>query len=78
MKEVRLRHMREAGIAEIGYRVDCQISSQASGKRFFDTPQRPDQLWGPFGLLFNGCWIFPWWYSGRSVKLTTRLYLVPI
>jgi len=24
-------------------------------KRFFSSPEHPDQLWGPTRLLFNGC-----------------------
>jgi hypothetical protein len=31
-------------------------------KRFFCTPERPDQLWGPSSLLSNGYrWLFPRW-----------------
>jgi hypothetical protein len=33
----------------------------------------PDRLWGPLSLLSNGYW----GYSGRGVKLTTHLQLVP-
>jgi hypothetical protein len=41
------------GIA-MGYGVDAQVSITGRGKRFFSTPQRPDQLWGPDSLLSNG------------------------
>jgi hypothetical protein len=42
------------------------------------SPKYPDRFWGPLSLLYN-------WYgrffqeskSGREVKLTTHLYLVP-
>ena len=39
----------------------------------FATPERPDRLWGPSsaGFLSRG-------YSGRDVKLATRLRLVPM
>jgi hypothetical protein len=43
------------------------------GSRIFSSPRRPDRLWGPTNLLFNG-------YrgkSGRVVKLTTHLQLLP-
>jgi hypothetical protein len=43
------------------------------GSRIFSSPCRPDGLWGPPSLLFNG-------YrrqSGRGVKLTTHFQLVP-
>jgi hypothetical protein len=42
-------------------------------KKFFSSPQRPVGLWSPPNLLSNeyrG-------YSGRGVKLTTQLHLVP-
>jgi hypothetical protein len=45
---------------------------------FFSSPPRPDRLWGPPSLLFNGYQgLFQWRQSGRSVKLTTHLHLVP-
>jgi hypothetical protein len=35
----------------MGYGLDGQGSIPGKGKRFLYTPQRPDQLWGPPGLL---------------------------
>jgi hypothetical protein len=29
-------------------------SNPGMGKRFFSSPEPPDRLWGPLGLLFNG------------------------
>jgi hypothetical protein len=44
----------------------------------FSSPYRPDRLWGPPILLSNGYRVlFPRALSGRGVKLTTHLQLVP-
>jgi hypothetical protein len=55
-----------------------ELSRYSRGKMFFSTPQRLDRALGPTqspiewipGPLSQG-------YSGRHVKLTTHLYLVP-
>jgi hypothetical protein len=50
----------------------------SGGWEFFSSPPRPERLWGPPSLLSNGYQVlFPWGYSGRVVKLTTHLHLVP-
>jgi hypothetical protein len=41
------------GIAT-GFGLDGQGSLPGRSKKFFSTPQRPDQLWGPPSLLCNG------------------------
>jgi hypothetical protein len=46
--------------------------------KFFSSPPRPDRLWGPLSILSNGYQrLFPWGKSGRGVKLTIHLHLVP-
>jgi hypothetical protein len=48
------------------------------GSRVFSSPRRPDQLWGPPSLLSKGYrGLSPRRLSGRSVKLTNHLQLVP-
>lgn len=47
------------------------------GKRFFSTPQHPDRFWCSPNLLYNRhLGLFCQRQSGRSLKLTTHLYLV--
>jgi len=50
-----------------------QGSIPGRGKRFFSSPTRPDWLWGPPSLLFNG---YRWW-GGHGMKLATHLQLLP-
>jgi hypothetical protein len=48
------------------------------GSRIFSSPNCPDRLCGPPNLLSNACpGLFPRGESGRGVKLTTHLQLVP-
>jgi hypothetical protein len=48
------------------------------GSRILSSPLRPNRLWGPPNLLSNGYRrLFPRGLSGRGVKLTTHLQLVP-
>jgi hypothetical protein len=48
------------------------------GSRIFSSSCGPDRFWGPPSLLSNGYRrLFPRGYSGRGLKLTTHLQLVP-
>jgi hypothetical protein len=48
------------------------------GSGMFSSRHRPDRFWGPQSLLSNGYrGLFPRVYSGRGVKVTTHLHLVP-
>jgi hypothetical protein len=52
--------------------LDVRGSIPSSVKKFFLTPHRPDRLWGPPSLLYNGtggCFL-------RGLKLTSHIYLV--
>jgi hypothetical protein len=43
----------------MGYRLDSQGLIPGTGKRFFSTPQHPDQLWSPPSFLSKGHWRAP-------------------
>jgi hypothetical protein len=61
-----------------GYNLEVQGSMPGKGKKFFSTLQHPDRLCGPLTFLSKGYWgLFPKGETGRSVKLTTHLHLVP-
>jgi hypothetical protein len=48
------------------------------GLEFFSSPPLSDRLWGPPSFLSSGYQrLFRRGYSGRGVKLTTHLHLVP-
>jgi hypothetical protein len=53
MLSLRVRWDSSVGIAT-GCRLEGRSSVSNKRKRFFSRPQRPDQLWGPPSLLFNG------------------------
>jgi hypothetical protein len=67
------------GIA-IGYGLDdWRVGVRVPvGSRMFSSPCRPHWLWSPLSLLSNGYRrLFPRRLSGRDVKLTTHLQIVP-
>jgi hypothetical protein len=60
-----------------GYGLD-DLGLVPGSARFFSSPECPDQSCGPSSLLSNGYRVlYPRGYSGRGVKLTTHLHLVP-
>jgi hypothetical protein len=63
----------------LGYGLDTRSHSSIPGrcKRSCSSPKRPDRLWCSTTPLFNGYrGVFPGG-SGRGLKLTTCLHLVP-
>jgi hypothetical protein len=54
----------------VGFRVPV-------GSGIVTSPYRPDRLWGPANLSSEYLGLFPLGYSGRGVKLTAHLPLVP-
>jgi hypothetical protein len=56
-----------------GYMLDRLGSIPGRDKRYFSSPQCPDQLWGPPTLLSNGYWGL---FFGWSMRLTTHLNLL--
>jgi hypothetical protein len=68
---------RSVGIPT-GYRLDGLSSIPGRVKKYFSSPHCPDRLWSPPSLLSKDYWkVFPWGWSGRSLKLTTHLRVVP-
>jgi hypothetical protein len=67
----------------VGIATGYALDSRGVGVRVpvvarFSSPRRPDRLWGPPSLLSNGYRrIFIRGKSGRGVKLTTHLELLP-
>jgi hypothetical protein len=81
VSEVR-DNITEVGVAQSIQWLSCELedrgSIRARGEIFFSSPPHPDRLWGPPNLLWNGYkGLFPRGFSGRGVKLTTHLHLVP-
>jgi hypothetical protein len=61
-----------------GHGLDSRGQIPSRSKRFFSSPQHPDRLWVPLIVLSNGYQgLLFWEQSGRRVKLTTHLNLVP-
>jgi hypothetical protein len=59
-------------VQRVGYRMDHPRFESQKVQMILSTPKRPNRLWGPFSLLFNGYGIFFWrWLIGRVVRLTT-------
>jgi hypothetical protein len=74
-----VRRDSAVGIA-ISYWLDDQgfVLRVPMGSRIFTSPCRSDRLWGLPNHLSNWyCGLFPRRWSGRGVKLTTHLQLVP-
>jgi hypothetical protein len=70
--------------SEVGITTSCGLDDRGIGvrvpigSRIFSSPNSPDRLWGPPNRLSNGYrGLFPRGWSGRGVKLTTHLKLVP-
>jgi hypothetical protein len=60
------------------YVLDYRGSIPGGGWEFFSATPCPERLWGPPTLLSNEYQgLLPCWSSGRGVKLTTHLHLVP-
>ena len=60
------------GCATEGLWFNCQ-----QGKRYFSTPEDPEEFWGPPILFCSGyMYFFPWEYSGQIVKLAAHLHLM--
>jgi hypothetical protein len=62
-----------AGIA-MGYRLESRDLIPGRGKRFFSSPQHPDQFWGPYPMGTTGS--IPGNKAAGSMELTIHLHLV--
>jgi hypothetical protein len=62
----------------MGYWLYDHGSILCKGKILFSSPQRSDRFWSPPSLLSNGYrGLSPRGLSGRDVKLTIHLHLIP-
>jgi hypothetical protein len=76
MKTYGEKRKFSVGIAT-GYGLDG-AGSIPGGSKIFPSAQLPGQNWDPLSLLSNEHrGLFPRGYSGRGVKLTTHIHLVP-
>jgi hypothetical protein len=58
------------------YGLDGRVSIAGRSKWYFSTPQRPRPALRPTQPPAS-CGLYPWGYSGRDVKMTAHLHLVP-
>jgi hypothetical protein len=79
MEDYNINRSQDSSVSiGMGYGLDGLGSIPGRGKRFLSSPLCQKRLWGPPSLLSNGYQdLFTWEQSGRGMKLTTHLHLVP-